>query len=374
MSQCPGRTLDTVSVRQVVQQFARSHRGVRWLAPLAVVAGIGAIGAGVLTGRSDPAPLPPTSPAALLADVQRSQVTGFSGTVVAQMNLGLPEIPALATAQSDVSLGGLLSGTHTARVWYGGPDQQRLALLGPMSETDVFHSGRDVWEWDSDTHTAVHTVLPADAPVPGTPSPLPTDLASLTPQQWAQRALDAMNPSTVVSTEPGRVVASRSAYEIVLTPRTDATKIGSVRIAVDGTTKLPLAVQVYARGSSSPAIDIAYSDISFGTPRASSFQFTPPPGATVRTHALGEHSGPAGRTPTITGSAWTEIVRYDMTAQQVRDLGRGTLQALTPVSGTWGHGRLLDSALVSVLITSDGHVFAGAVPPDALYAAATAAK
>jgi outer membrane lipoprotein-sorting protein len=370
VSQCPNRTLGPVSV----QQFVHRHRGVRWLAPLAVVAGIGAVGAGLLTGRSQPAPLPPTSAAALLADVQKSQVTGFSGTVVAQMNLGLPDIPALATSQSDVSLGGLLSGTHTARVWYGGPDQQRIALLGPTSETDLFHSGRDVWEWDSDTHTAVHSVLPPDAPQPGTRTPLPSDLASLTPQQWAQRALDAMNPSTIVTTAPSRVVADRSAYEMVLTPRTDATKIGSVRIAVDGATKLPLAVQVYARGSSSPAIDIAYSDITFGTPRASSFQFAPPPGATVRTRTLGDHSGPDGAAPSFSGSAWTAIVHYDMTAQQVRDLGRGTLQALTPVSGRWGHGRLLDSSLVSVLITSDGHVFAGAVAPDALYAAATAAK
>lgn len=371
MSQCPNRTLGLVSTRE----FVHRHRGVRWLAPVAVVAGIGAIGAGVFAGHSDPAPLPPTSAAALLADVQHSQVTGFSGTVVAQMNLGLPQIPALATSQSDVSLGGLLSGSHTARVWYGGPDRQRVALLGPTSETDVFHSGRDVWQWDSDTHTAVHTVLPADAPSPtGVMTPLPTDVSSLSPQQWAQRVLAALDPTTVVSTGPSRVIADRSAYEMVLTPRTDATKIGSVRIAVDGETKLPLGVQVYARGSSSAAVDIAFSDISFGDPKPSSFQFSPPPGATVRTNTIGDHSSPDGRAPTVTGSAWTTVVSYHASTSQLRDLGSGTLQVLTPVSGRWGHGRLLDSSLVSVLITSDGRIYAGAVPPEALYAAASAGK
>jgi hypothetical protein len=50
------------------------------------------------------------------------------------------------------------------------------------------------------------------------------------------------------------------------------------------------------------------------------------------------------------------------------------LNALTPVSGTWGSGRLLDSKLLSVLVTNDGRVFAGAVDPSALYAAAATHK
>jgi hypothetical protein len=40
------------------------------------------------------------------------------------------------------------------------------------------------------------------------------------------------------------------------------------------------------------------------------------------------------------------------------------------VSGYWGKGRLLDSELVCVLVTSDGRVFAGPVDATTLYAAA----
>jgi hypothetical protein len=43
---------------------------------------------------------------------------------------------------------------------------------------------------------------------------------------------------------------------------------------------------------------------------------------------------------------------------------------LTPVSGAWGKGRLLESSLLSVLVTDDGRLLAGAVAPDQLYAAA----
>ena len=44
----------------------------------------------------------------------------------------------------------MLSGSHTARVWYAGPTKQRFALLGTLGETDVFHDGTDLWQWDSD--------------------------------------------------------------------------------------------------------------------------------------------------------------------------------------------------------------------------------
>ena len=46
---------------------------------------------------------------------------------------------------------------------------------------------------------------------------------------------------------------------------------------------MPLRVQVFARGATSPAIQIGYTSISFVTPAAANFHFTPPPGAHVHT-------------------------------------------------------------------------------------------
>ena len=43
------------------------------------------------------------------------------------------------------------------------------------------------------------------------------------------------------------------------------------------------------------------------------------------------------------------------------------------MSGAWGSGRLLQTSLVSVLITDGGRVFVGAVQPSVLYAAASQA-
>jgi len=47
------------------------------------------------------------------------------------------------------------------------------------------------------------------------------------------------------------------------------------------------------------------------------------------------------------------------------------LKASTPVRGSWGSGRLLQTALLNVLITSKGQILAGAVTPAVLYADVT---
>jgi outer membrane lipoprotein-sorting protein len=373
----------------------RQHRTLRWFVP-ACVAGVASLAAGgAFTAQASSGSLPKTTPAALLAAVQSAPVPGFSGTIVGQLSLGLPDLPALGGSPDGASTASLLSGSHTMRFWYGGPDRQRVALLGTTSETDIFHSGRDLWQWESDTHLATHTVLPAgQAHRPAR--------AELTPQQLAERALAAISPSTQVTIVNNRRVADRSAYQLVLTPRDTATRVSSVRIAIDGSTKMPLGVQVYARHRSSPAIDVAFSDVTFKTPSADNFRFTPPPGATVHQgvvagqqgwqsyqpaarapeRAGSRHQGrqsnePAARAPeragsssATIGSGWTAIVEYRTSQARVAEAAGPLLSRLKAVRGSWGQGRLLDSALVSVLVTDDGRVFAGAVEPSALYAAA----
>ncbi|MDQ2750211.1 MAG: hypothetical protein M3Y44_11915 [Actinomycetota bacterium] len=349
----------------------RQRRALRWSVPACVVGVICLAAAGVFTAQASSERLPTRSAAALLADVQSGRVSGLSGTIVAQMSLGLPTLPNIGGPQAQASVSGLLSGSHTMRFWYDGPDHQRLALLGTTNETDVFHNGRDLWQWDSDAHVATHTVLPASRPAGA-------ERIELTPQQAADHAIKAITPSTQVTVAADRRVADRSSYELVLTPRERTTLVGSVRIAIDGKTKMPLGVQVFARGSSSPAVDVSFSHVTFKTPAADNFTFSPPPGATVKQGADDNpikptpHTAP-GTTTTI-GSGWTAIAEYRTTSAQLAKMVGPMLAQLKAVDGSWGHGRLLKSALLSVLVTDDGRVFAGAVDPSALYAAAASHK
>ncbi len=75
----------------------------------------------------------------------------LSGTVVETTDLGLPALPSIGgrRRRRGASFSSLVSGSHTMRVWYAGPDQQRLALLGQLGESDLVRNGTDLWAWSS---------------------------------------------------------------------------------------------------------------------------------------------------------------------------------------------------------------------------------
>jgi len=369
---------------------------LRWVVPGAVVAiVIGAASLTAVTANATP-PLPPRTAAELLVQVQNAAPAGLSGTIVQDADLGLPELPALGGGQGSSSFGSMVAGTHTLRVWIAGADQQRLALLGTLGESDLIRNGSDVWTWSSDTNSATHYQLPAGSDgAAAIPDP---SSAALTPQQIADMALAAIDPTTVVSTDGTAEVAGRSAYELVLSPRDTASLVGSIRIAIDAEQGVPLRVQVLAKDAPTPALEVGFTEVSFDVPGPEQFQFTPPPGATVTESAIGQGatadlpntelperstSEPAGglAEPTVVGTGWTSVVVATLPAPSgdsgspesersgPADLG-SIIGSLPSVSGDWGSGRVLQSALFSVLITDDGRVLAGAVAPELLYQAA----
>ena len=348
-----------MNVRAVLQR----HRALRWLAPAAALVIAALVIDGVLSAGAQPRRLPPESPGSLVAAVAHPHLTGWSGIVVSSVSLGLPS----TALGAGLSLTSLLAGSHSLQVWYGGPDRQRVAVVGRTAETDVFRHGRELWQWSSTTHSAVHVVLPAAAD-----AAQPLTAASLTPEALAGRVLAALDSSTQVTVQHrGREVADRATYDLDLSPRTSSTLVGSVHIAVDGATKLPLAVRIYPRGSHTAAVDVAFTSIRFAAPSERNFSFNPPPGARVQVVRL-DRLVQAGSMRLI-GSGWTSVLAVRLPQRVVDATRSGVLAPLViAVSGTWGRGRLYQSVLVDVLVTDTGWVYAGAVQPAVLFAAAQA--
>ena len=356
---------------------------LRWVAPLsaAVLLGAGGSAVGVITAAARGG-LPHRSAATLLVDVQKARLDGLSGTIVENARLGLPSLPgAGGSGSSDMT--SLVTGSHTLRLWYGGPDHVRLALLGSLGESDLVRNGKDLWSWSSPTRSASHRLVPAG----GTDAPQSlADGSAATPQQAADAALRAISPTTRVTTDGTAVVAGRSAYELVLEPRDARSLVGSVRIAVDGRTHVPTRVQVFAKGVGKPAVEVGFTSFDPSTPPATVFHFNPPPRTKV-TQSSGLASGhrparsagarpDAGRgsaQPKVVGTGWSSVVVAAVPAG--RTPGNGTLarvlERLPRVSGSWGSGRLLRGTLFSALLTDDGRLVTGAVRPHRLYLALT---
>jgi outer membrane lipoprotein-sorting protein len=365
-------------------QVPRLSRRARWAVPAGALVVTGGVLAGSLISVAQAAPgLPARTPAQLLAEVADSTPPPLTGTVVETASFGLPALPATG---NPTSLSSLLTGSHTIRVWYSSPGHFRLAVPQSLSESDVIRDGRTAWLWQSTLNKVTKFTLPAHSAQQAVPK------QPLTPQQAAQQVLAAVGPTTTVRVDSNVTVAGQAAYALVLAPKDARSLIGQVQIDVDGRNGVPLRLQVFARGASSPAFQVGYTDIHFVAPAAADLSFTPPPGATVSQVNLagggasdGGATGHAAPDVATIGSGWLTVLKLPSSALTPGSPGAqdGTsgdsarvLSALigsaTPVHGAWGTGRLLRTSLVSVLMTDQGSTFVGAVEPSVLYAAAAA--
>lgn len=350
-----------------------------WLpAVIAPVVVAGAIAAPTLASAAND-PIAGTDPTAadVIASVAKSSDAQYSGKLSQTSDLGLPELPA---GSGGSSLEGnasdalsLLTSSHTARVYVDGATKQRVQVTQQLAEQDVVRNGSDVWTWDSKAREATHVTLPdhvKESFRDGT----------MTPADLAKQAIAAIRPSTTVSKPTTTSVAGHDAWQLVLTPKSSDTLVGSVELAVDKQTGLPLRAAIQADGQSEPAVQVGFTSLDYGAPAARLFDFTPPSGAEVTTKDLsdaadhaGSHRGAQGTgddAPTLTGSGWSTIAELPAGTADQASLGSDAQGLLGQLTRAVDGGRAIQTSLVSVYLTDDGRVLAGAVPVSSLVAAA----
>ncbi len=328
------------------------RRTVRIAATIGIVGAVGLGLVAVAGGAYAQPQLPPVAPEDLVSSVLTSADPGpFNGTVELNNNLGLPALPQAPQAAN---------GTSTARIWSGGNHLGRVALPTDSGERTLVSDGTTHWAWNSDDRTVVKR--PAGAQPDRT---APTD-----PAAAATQALADLRATSTVAVDGTATVAGRGAYELVLTPApTERTLLREVRVAVDAEKRIPLRLTVLATGSSGPALQVGFTDLTFGPQDPALFTFTPPPGATVTDAPAKDPATQRGDSTTV-GDGWdtVKIMRRPAdTTPTTTDPNAPDLSTIgTPVSGTWGSGRLITTAVGSAIVTDDGRIAAGAVPAQVL--------
>lgn len=393
---------------------------LRWIPAVAVPS---VIAAGVLSGTL-PAragdPLPEKTPAEVIALLASHKTHTFSGTIEQTSQLGLPELPAAPPTSGPASADGVasvmefLTGEHTARVFMDGPTNARIQVVDRLAERDIVRHNNDVWFYSSKDNSAAHLTLPAHAhdlqlaepsqtePSHSEPShtgPSDTGMpATHTPEELAGKFLAMADSTTAVTVGPDVETAGRQAYTLQLEPRTDATLVGRVTVAVDSQTGMPLSVKVTARGAAEPAFSAGFTSLSLEAPDQALFNFAPPPGSKVEelpfNHPAYQQPGQGfPETPGtyitpdrlaeniqdharqyVSGSGWEAVA--EVPAESGAGSKLNTLLARNPLLAQAAvavpGGRLISTALFNVLLTDDGRIFAGMVPPERLQAASTA--
>jgi outer membrane lipoprotein-sorting protein len=383
----------------------RRRKAIRYAVPV-LAAGVAAATIGLVPALASAGSpnLPDITAKKLIEKIAASDTQTISGSVKFSTDFGLP---AIASAFGD-SLGGsstggsasanpkdqltkLLTGTHTLHVAADGPDRQKVSIVESAAEYSVIHNGNNVWAYDSGSNQAYHSTAPQ-----GAKSGAGTDHAAstLTPQAAADQALKAVDGTTSVTVDGTAKVAGRDAYQLLIKPTQADTTVGSIRIAVDSATGVPLKFTLTPKGSAKPAVDIGFTKVDFGKPAASTFTFTPPKGAKVTTEKAGADAATKDGTKAqdnaksaldglnVIGTGWDSIAELKtpkgaLPGQQSNTKGSTfDTQSLISsfgktVNGSFGSGTFVSTRVVNALITDSGKVYVGAVSQDALVKAAS---
>lgn len=414
------RRSDTSPTRRTLSPRAR------WAVPVVAAVAVGlAFVAPPLFASADDAGLPTISPEDLAARVASAEPSPLSGTVVYTARLGLPELPFGDVGGANPVA--LLSGSSTMRVWSDGEQRSRVALLGPTSEYSVVQDGPQAWTYSSTDDAVVHYTLDAadaarygELAAQAEAGELPVQDDLPTPAEAGREAVGLAEQSSTVTLDAQTEVAGHAAYQLVVTPTSDTTLVGRIVVAVDAKTSTPLRVQVWSKADTeTPALEIGFTDVSFATPADSVLAFSAPAGASTRDVVVPLPDEPAAASEaadkelpegvTVTGTGWDTVVQasgLDVAALLAGQPGAaGALPGVDKTFGSQGaeqlyqefvpeegsgspmgsldtsalydtlttavpEGRLLQSALLSVLVTDDGRVLVGAVPGATLQALA----
>lgn len=331
--------------------------------------------------------LPTTTPEALVQSVLTAQRPAMSGTVQVDNSLGLPSVPGLPQLATNGS---------QVRVWTDGTNRSRISIPSATSEQTIVDDGTTIYDWSSKNRSVIeHSVRSAKKQASGQ-----AKTQDLNPATAAQELVSAVQQTSTVSVNGTDMVAGRSAYDLVLTPKpSERTLLREVRIAVDSQTKLPLRLTVLAENTNTPALQIGFTSVNFGAQDPSLFHFSVPAGAAVTNGDRQDAQAAqiAGSVaPKLVGNGWDTVIVAQMPSTPSTPSSSGTssdqqgmfgssrssssssqggsmlglVQRVgTPVHGTWGSGWVISTNVGNALVTSDGRLAAGFVPQQLLFQA-----
>lgn len=388
----------------------------KW-APAGVVAALITAGIIAVPMSASAVDLPERSAEDIIALMELEPVA-FSGTVVKTTDLGLPAlemsqmiseemvaemqesmpdgfedfVPQLIEDNTFTEAIAFVAGTDRVRL-YVSELGLRAQILDPLSQRDVIVNSKEIWSYNARTQTAITRAFDEELVAPDwdeAAGALEVDLSN--PDALVAAFLEEAGPGTTVTVGDNVMVAGRAAYTLTVEPGSDVSLVDSAVVAIDAETGLGLGLTVFSTLQVEPAIEVAFESISFATPDASLFSFTPPPGTTVETLEV----------PAEFETAFAELKNESLTDAErealARELALSASEGIEPVligegfetvvflealpssvplelleSDLFGDlvvsvpgGVVFSTPLANVLLTDDGRVFAGAVTVDYL--------
>ncbi|MCW2987179.1 MAG: outer rane lipoprotein carrier protein LolA, partial [Solirubrobacterales bacterium] len=240
---------------------------------VALMAGAAALALAATGGG--PKPAPASLPVAAHDALTAPEVSGVSARIQFTNHL----IAGSSIQGADPILSGA-----SGRLWASPDGKVRLELQasgheGATSDSQVLINGDQFSIYDSGSNTVYKGTLPQHGPngrdAGKSGAEQPPSLAEV------KKAIASLMVHASVGGATPSDVAGRPAYTVKIGPKQDGGLIGGAELAWDAVHGTPLRAAVYAKGDSSPVLELKATDISYGPVASSVFDVTPPAGATV---------------------------------------------------------------------------------------------
>jgi hypothetical protein len=286
------------------------------LAAAAIGAGaIAVVASGGGGAKPDPAPLAQAAHAALSA----AKPDGVTARVKFTNNL-LPSGDLLGNVSS-----ALLSGA-TGRLWTTSDGRGRVELQSDAGDTQITWTPDKVSVYDASSNTVYEVPLTAKQDTGATDTP-PT-LADVTD------ALAKIGAHWLLSGAVPDNVAGQPAYSVTASPKANGGLFGEGQLSWDATHGVPLRVAVTAKGSTTPVLELAVTEISFAAVPAGDVTIAPPAGVKVvdlsaRTKGGGQDAKPVTGLENVRAAVPFTLVAPasvgGQTLSSARTVGQGAL-------------------------------------------------
>ncbi len=259
----------------------------------------------------------PTPPPKPLADAVHDALTGASGDQIQGVSANVQLTDHLLEGASLTSgAGGSAAGQITSsplvtgasgRLWISKEGRVRLELQSEKGDTQIYYDGQTISMYDASSNTLYRYTVPAHkgdtGSAGGNGSPTTSDHEPPTIAK-IEEAIAHLGQHANVSGATPTDIAGQAAYTVRVSPKETGSLLGAGELSWDAANGVPLRAAIYSSTSSSPALELAATSISYGPVEASVFEFTPPANAKVEEvtlpHKHGSESGQGGEHPHVT--------------------------------------------------------------------------
>jgi outer membrane lipoprotein-sorting protein len=251
-----------------------------------------------------------TSTRRLLAAIAGLLVAAIAGTAIAIAAVGSGPVPAkkpLATAIHAALVAPSVSGitarvTFTnhlidssdiqgidplftggsGRLWLSPTEGLRLELQSDNGDAQIVVHKNTFWAYDPASNTVYEGTLPAGLfSGSGATSHRGAGQEKLPSIAQIQSAIAKLAGHLSISSAIPGDVAGQPTYTVRVSPKADAGLLGGASLAWDAVHGVPLRFAVFAKGDSSPVLELKATNISYGRVSSGVFNITPPSGAHV---------------------------------------------------------------------------------------------